>query len=66
MPEMDGWETASHLKDDESSADIPIIAVTSHAISGDRQKALDAGCDAYLTKPIDMDELLEKIESMIA
>ncbi len=65
MPVMDGWEAAGHLKDDEETADIPIIALTAHAIKGDREKALEAGCDAYVAKPVDMDELVDTIEEML-
>jgi CheY-like chemotaxis protein len=65
MPVMDGWEAAGHLKDDEATADIPIVALTAHAIKGDREKALEAGCDAYVAKPVDMDELVDTIEDML-
>jgi CheY-like chemotaxis protein len=59
---MDGWDAASHLKSDETTKSIPIIALTAHAMAGDRDKALGAGCDDYDTKPVDIKRLLEKIE----
>jgi CheY-like chemotaxis protein len=65
LPEMDGWEVASRIRADETIKHMPIIALTAHAMDGDRQKALDAGCDEYETKPIDFPALLEKIERLI-
>jgi CheY-like chemotaxis protein len=65
LPVMDGWEVAGHLKADDNLKDIPVIALTAHAMSGDREKALEAGCDEYDTKPIDFKRLLEKINTMI-
>jgi CheY-like chemotaxis protein len=65
LPVMDGWEAAKILKADESTAGIPIIALTAHALTGDEQKALDAGCDDYDTKPIDFKRLLGKISSAL-
>ena len=62
LPVMDGWDAASHLKADETTKSIPIIALTAHAMAGDRDKALVAGCDDYDTKPVDIKRLLEKIE----
>lgn len=66
MPVIDGWEVATRLKGDEATADIPIIAVTAHAVKGEREKALEAGCDGYFAKPVDMDKLVEYIEASIA
>jgi CheY-like chemotaxis protein len=62
LPVMDGWEAAERLKADETTKPIPIIALTAHAMAGDRDKALGAGCDDYDTKPVDIKRLLEKIE----
>jgi two-component system, cell cycle response regulator DivK len=65
LPEIDGWEAARRLKGNPASARIPVIALTAHAMAGDRQKALEAGCDDYDTKPIDLPRLLEKIEALL-
>ena len=65
LPVMDGWEATRRLKAAAETRDIPIIAVSSHAMAGDRQKALAAGCDDYDTKPIDMARLLSKIEALL-
>ena len=65
MPEVDGWECARILKADESTRGIPIIALTAHAMVGDRQKALDAGCDEFDTKPIDFTGLLRKMKQLL-
>jgi CheY-like chemotaxis protein len=61
LPGIDGWECARRLKADPATSGIPIIALTAHAMVGDRQKALDAGCDDFDPKPIDLAVLLEKI-----
>ena len=65
LPVMDGWEVAGHLKADDNLKDIPVIALTAHAMSGDREKALEAGCDEYDTKPVEFKRLLEKINTML-
>ena len=62
LPVVDGWEATRQLKADKTTSDIPIIALTAHAMEGDRRKAMEAGCDEYDTKPIDMKRLMEKIE----
>jgi CheY-like chemotaxis protein len=62
MPEMDGWTATSIIKKDEQIRAIPLIALTAHALPGDRQRAMDAGCDEYITKPMDLDELVEAIQ----
>lgn len=62
LPEVDGWEATRRLKSAVETAGIPIIALTAHAMAGDRQKALDAGADDYDTKPVELGRLLEKIE----
>lgn len=66
LPIMDGWEATRVLKADPETASIPIIGLSAHALSTDRDKALDAGCDDYDTKPVDFNRLLEKIENAIA
>jgi CheY-like chemotaxis protein len=65
LPIMDGWEAAGHLKGDDETKGIPIIALTAHAMAGDREKTLEAGCDEYDTKPVDFKRLLGKIESLV-
>jgi len=61
LPLMDGWEAAKQLKSDNATQSIPIIALTAHAMKGDREGAINAGCDEYDTKPVNLDRLLEKI-----
>jgi two-component system, cell cycle response regulator DivK len=65
LPVMDGWTVAGKLKADAGTAGIPIIALTAHAMVGDREKALSAGCDDYETKPIDFPRLLAKIDALL-
>ncbi len=65
MPKMNGWDATGMLKSSPSTRDIPVIAVTSHAMSGDREKALEAGCDDYASKPIDLPSLLAQMETLI-
>ena len=61
LPVIDGWNVARQLKADPNTKSIPIIALTAHAMKGDRQKALDAGCDDYDTKPVNLEGLLDKM-----
>ena len=61
LPEIDGWEVARKIRADERLKHIPIIAVTAHAMTGDEEKAIECGCNDYLAKPIDEDELWEKV-----
>ena len=63
LPDVDGWEVARRLKSQESTRHLPVIAVTAHAMVGDREKILAAGCDDYATKPIDFTALLKKIDT---
>src|SRR5512139_3661056 len=65
LPKMDGWEATRQLKADEATRTIPVIALTAHAMRGDREKAIEAGCDDYDTKPVDLSRLLEKIERLV-
>ena len=65
MPVMDGYDATRRIKANPELSDIPIMAITSHAKEGDRQKTFDAGCDDYLSKPIDEDVLLEKVANLL-
>ncbi len=65
LPVVDGWEATRRLKADESTQQIPIIALTAHAIAGDRERCLAAGCDEYESKPVKFPRLLGKIEDIL-
>lgn len=64
LPTMDGWTATRLLKSESGTRSIPIIALTAHAMRGDRDKALEAGCDEYETKPVNLEQLLRKIEAL--
>ncbi len=66
LPEMDGWTATQKIKKDPEILSIPLIAVTAHALPGDRQRAMDAGCDEYIPKPIDLKVLLRTVEHWMA
>ena len=66
LPEVDGWEAARRLKQDEGTKGIPIIALTAHAMVTDKERALAAGCDDYDTKPVEITRLLEKMAVLLA
>ena len=64
LPVLDGWSASRRAREDERTRDIPIIALTAHAMEADRLSALEAGCDDYATKPVDFPGLLIKIEKL--
>src|SRR5947209_16537445 len=65
LPVVDGWEATRRVKAEAATRDIPVIALTAHAMAGDRDKAMEAGCDDYDTKPIELPRLLGKIEALL-
>ncbi|MHC4849870.1 MAG: response regulator, partial [Planctomycetota bacterium] len=65
IPEVDGWEVTRRLKASPKTKAIPVIALTAHVMAGDRERALDAGCDEYETKPIEFARLRAKIEALL-
>jgi CheY-like chemotaxis protein len=65
LPGMDGWEATRQLKAASETSAIPVIALTAHAMAGDREKAIAAGCDDFDTKPVDLERLLQKIEALL-
>jgi CheY-like chemotaxis protein len=65
LPDVDGWEATRRIKSQAATAAIPVIALTAHAMAGDREKAIEAGADDYDTKPVEFTRLLQKIESFL-
>ena len=65
LPEIDGWEATRRIKADPATNAIPIIALTAHAMTGEREKALEAGCNDFDTKPVELPRLLEKINALL-
>jgi len=65
LPIFDGWEATRRIKAADETRKIPVIALTAHAMAGDREKSLEAGCDDYDTKPIELPRLLEKMETLL-
>ena len=65
MPEMDGYEAIGKIRSDDNFKNIPVIAITAQAMTGDREKCLQAGADGYISKPVDVDELLELLNQLI-
>jgi len=65
LPVIDGWEVARRLKAQSSVSEVPVIALTAHAMRGDEEKARECGCDEYLTKPLDEDLLFEKLDRLL-
>ena len=65
LPVFDGWEATRRIKAADETKKIPVIALTAHAMSGDREKSMEAGCDDYDTKPIELPRLLEKMEALL-
>jgi CheY-like chemotaxis protein len=66
LPVMHGWDATREIKADAAVRDIPVIALTAHAMTGDREKALEAGCDEFETKPVELPRLLEKINKLLS
>ena len=65
LPVMDGWQASALIRADPEMGDVIIVGLSAHAMDADRQRALDAGCDDYLTKPVNEDELFEKLKSLL-
>lgn len=65
LPKIDGWEATRRIKNSEETKSVPVIALTAHAMSEDREKALEAGCDEFDTKPVELPRLLNKIKTFL-
>lgn len=65
LPVIDGWEATRRVKSDDATRGVPVIGLTAHAMSGDRARAIEAGCDDYDTKPVELDRLIGKIERLL-
>jgi two-component system cell cycle response regulator DivK len=65
LPVIDGWEATRRVKADDVTRSVPVIGLTAHAMSGDREKAIEAGCDDYDTKPVELERLIGKIERLL-
>lgn len=66
LPVLDGWQATTQIKANSETEDIPVIAMTAHAMAGDREKCLAAGCDEYDTKPVEFPRLLDKIQKLLS
>ena len=66
LPVIDGWEATRRVKADDATRGVPVIGLTAHVMSGDREKAIEAGCDDYDTKPVEFDRLIGKIERLLS
>jgi two-component system, cell cycle response regulator DivK len=65
LPAIDGWEATRRVKADNATRSVPVIGLTAHAMAGDREKAIEAGCDDYETKPVELDRLINRIERLL-
>ena len=65
LPVMDGWEATRRVKSDDATRAVPVIGLTAHAMAGDREKAIEAGCDDYDTKPVELERLIGKMERLL-
>jgi two-component system, cell cycle response regulator DivK len=66
LPVIDGWEATRRVKSDDATRAVPVIGLTAHAMSGDREKAMEAGCDDYDTKPVELERLIGKMEKLLS